>query len=77
MLYMYIKSVESATTMIIMVTILQIVQKEKKRSHVRTVKWTGTSLKNVTAGRSMGKNSCTMTIRAINKRSSGRKKDDE
>ena len=75
---MYVKSRESATTVVHMGTRVDILQIEKKSSKkistVRTEKRTETPLKNFTARESMVKNAHTVTRRVTNKRSYGRKK---
>ena len=71
--YRYFKSRESATTAVHMVTRVEILQREKKISTVRTEKRTDISLNNVTARIIMGKNERTATRRVAKTRSFGRK----
>ena len=72
--YTYVKSRESAKTVVNMVTRVEIMRREKKRSTICTAKRTDTPLNNVTARRSKGKNAHTFTRRETEKRSAGRNK---
>ena len=72
--YTYVKSRESATTVVNTETIVDNLWRLNRTSTVCTAKRMDDQLNNVTARRSMVKNAHTVTIRVTNKRSTGRNK---